>query len=45
MILAVGTRFNYIIQFGRAPRFAADVKVIHVDVNPAQLGWNRPVDV
>jgi thiamine pyrophosphate-dependent acetolactate synthase large subunit-like protein len=45
VILAVGTRFNYIIQFGRAPRFAADVKVIHVDVNPSQLGWNRPVDV
>ncbi len=45
VLLAVGTRFNYMLQFGRAPRFAADLKVIHVDVNPAQLGWNRAVDV
>ena len=33
------------IQFGRPPRFGADVKVIHVDVNPAELGHNRDVDV
>jgi thiamine pyrophosphate-dependent acetolactate synthase large subunit-like protein len=45
VVLAVGTRFNYVIQFGRPPRFARDLKVIHVDVNPAQLGHNRPVDV
>jgi acetolactate synthase-1/2/3 large subunit len=45
VLLAVGTRFNYVIQFGRAPRFAPELKVIHVDVNPAELGHNRPVDV
>ena len=45
VVLAVGTRFNYVLQFGRPPRFAADLKVIHVDVNPGQLGWNRRVDV
>jgi thiamine pyrophosphate-dependent acetolactate synthase large subunit-like protein len=45
VVLAVGTRFNWVIQFGRPPRFAADMKVIHVDVNPAQLGHNREVDV
>jgi acetolactate synthase-1/2/3 large subunit len=45
VILAVGTRFNYVIQFGRAPRFAADLKVIHVDINPTELGHNRPADV
>jgi acetolactate synthase-1/2/3 large subunit len=45
VVLAVGTRFNWVIQFGRPPRFAADLKVIHVDVNPAQLGHNRAVDV
>jgi len=45
VVLAVGTRFNYVVQFGRAPRFAADLKVIHVDVNPAQLGLNRAADV
>jgi acetolactate synthase-1/2/3 large subunit len=45
VVLAVGTRFNWMVQFGRPPRFAADLKVIHVDVNPAQLGHNRAVDV
>ena len=45
VILAVGTRFNYVVQFGRPPRFATDLKVIHVDVNPAELGHNREPDV
>ncbi|PYN06458.1 MAG: hypothetical protein DME02_15755 [Candidatus Rokuibacteriota bacterium] len=44
-VLAVGTRFDWMIQFGRPPRFSADMKVIHVDVDPAELGHNRPVDV
>ncbi|HEV8616317.1 MAG TPA: thiamine pyrophosphate-binding protein, partial [Methylomirabilota bacterium] len=45
VVLVVGTRFNWVIQFGRPPRFAADLKVIHVDINPTQLGHNRAVDV
>ncbi len=45
VLLAVGTRFNFVIQFGRPPRFAADAKVIHVDVNPTELNHNRPADV
>jgi thiamine pyrophosphate-dependent acetolactate synthase large subunit-like protein len=45
VVLNVGSRFNYVIQFGRPPRWAADVKVIQVDVDPAELGHNRPADV
>lgn len=45
VLLAVGTRFNFVIQFGSPPRFPADMQVIQVDVNPAELGHNRPVDV
>jgi thiamine pyrophosphate-dependent acetolactate synthase large subunit-like protein len=45
VLVAVGTRFDWMIQFGRPPRFGADLKVIHVDVNPAELGHNREVDV
>jgi acetolactate synthase-1/2/3 large subunit len=45
VLLAVGTRFNYVLQFGRPPRFAADLKVIQVDVDPSELGHNRVVDV
>jgi acetolactate synthase-1/2/3 large subunit len=45
VVVAVGTRFDWMIQFGRPPRFGANLKVIHVDVNPAELGHNREVDV
>ncbi len=45
VLLVVGTRFNFVIQFGRPPRFAADAKVIHVDVNPTELNHNRQADV
>ncbi len=45
LLVVVGTRFNWVIQYGRPPRFAKDAKAIHVDIDPAQLGQNRPVDV
>ena len=45
LLVTIGTRFNWVVQFGRPPRFAKDLKVVHVDINPTQLGWNRPVDV
>jgi acetolactate synthase-1/2/3 large subunit len=45
VLLVVGTRFNYVVQFGSAPRFAADSKVIHVDIDPTELNHNRTADV
>jgi acetolactate synthase-1/2/3 large subunit len=45
VLVNIGTRFNYIVQFGRPPRFAENVKVIQVDVDPTAFGRNRPVDV
>src|SRR6185503_7563215 len=45
VILSIGTRFNYVVQFLKAPRFAGNLKVIQVDANPTELGHNRPVDV
>jgi acetolactate synthase-1/2/3 large subunit len=45
VLLVVGTRFNYVIQFGGAPRFAAGSKVIHVDIDPEELNHNRVADV
>src|SRR5436853_3874473 len=44
VLLAVGTRFNYVLQFGRPPRFAAGPTGLHGDVNPSQLGGTRRVD-
>ena len=43
--LVVGTRFNWIIQFARPPRFGKDMKVIRVDVDAAGMSQNRDVDV
>lgn len=43
--LFLGTRFNYVISYARSPRFNADAKVIQVNVDPAEIGKNRPVDV
>ena len=43
--LVVGTRFNWIIQFARPPRFGKDMKIIRVDVDATGITQNRDVDV
>ena len=45
VILTVGTRFNFIVSFGHAPRFAGDVQVIQIDTDATEIGRNRPVDL
>ncbi len=45
VVLVVGTRMNFIIGFGQAPRWAEDVKIIQVDISDEEIGRNRPVDV
>jgi thiamine pyrophosphate-dependent acetolactate synthase large subunit-like protein len=45
VVLIVGTRMNFIIGFGQAPRWAEDVKIIQVDISDEEIGRNRPVDV
>ena len=45
VIVSVGTRFNWIIQFGHPPRFGKDIKVIRVDIDQTDMGHNREVDV
>ena len=45
VLLVVGTRFNFVVQFGRPPRFAAGARIIHVDINPTELNHNREADV
>jgi thiamine pyrophosphate-dependent acetolactate synthase large subunit-like protein len=44
-LLVVGTRFNYMLAYGQSPRFNPNVKVIQVDIDPAEIGHNRAVDV
>ena len=36
-ILMVGGRFNWIFQFGRAPRFAQSVRLAQIDISPEEM--------
>lgn len=45
VILVIGTRFNFIMAYGRPPRYQKDVKVIQVDIDPSEIGRNRPIQV
>ncbi len=45
VVLVVGTRFNFIIGFGRPPRFAEDVQFIQIDIADEEIGRNRPVEL
>ena len=44
LILAIGARFDDRIT-GRLDTFAPHAKIIHIDIDPAEIGKNVPVDV
>jgi len=44
LIIALGVRFSDRIT-GNAKKFATDAKVIHIDIDPAEIGKNVPVDI
>ena len=44
LLIAVGTRFDDRVT-GRLDSFAPDAKIIHADIDPAEIGKNRVVDV
>ncbi|MBI4776998.1 MAG: thiamine pyrophosphate-binding protein [Deltaproteobacteria bacterium] len=45
VILFMGVRLNFVLGFGRPPRFNPDARTIQVDVAPQEIGRNRPIDV
>ncbi|MBI4337407.1 MAG: thiamine pyrophosphate-binding protein [Chloroflexi bacterium] len=45
VILVMATRLNYQLGYGRPPMFPENVKVIQVDIEPSEIGRNRPVEV
>ncbi len=45
LVLVVGTPLDFRIGYGTEPTFAAGAKVIQVDVDAAEIGRNRPIDV
>ena len=44
LLIAVGTRFDDRVT-GKLETFARHAKVIHADIDPAEIGKNKPVDV
>jgi acetolactate synthase-1/2/3 large subunit len=44
LLIAVGVRFDDRVT-GKLATFASRAKVIHIDIDPAEIGKNRPVDV
>jgi thiamine pyrophosphate-dependent acetolactate synthase large subunit-like protein len=45
LILAVGTRANYVHSHLSPPRFRADAKLIQVDIDASEIGLGRPCNV
>jgi acetolactate synthase-1/2/3 large subunit len=41
--MVVGTRMNWILGFGQ--RYAENAKIIHIDIEPEEIGHNRGADV
>jgi acetolactate synthase-1/2/3 large subunit len=44
LVLVVGTRLNYVLDFGRPPRVSEGARLIQVDIDPDELGRTRDVD-
>ena len=43
VILLLGARLNWILHFGKPPRFSPDVKIIQVDICAEELDVNKTV--
>jgi len=45
VLLAVGVRFEELLGYGTGDFYAPDTKVISVDIEPSEIGRNRPIDL
>lgn len=45
LVLVLGTRLDAALSFGGPPTFGKKAKVIQVDIEPREIGRNRPVEV
>jgi len=45
VVLVLGTPLDFRLGYGRPPTFAEDAKVAMIDVDPVELGRNRPLEL
>ncbi|MCH2172855.1 thiamine pyrophosphate-dependent enzyme [Myxococcota bacterium] len=45
LVVLLGARLNWIMHFGKPPRFSADVKTIQIDIAAEEIGRNVPAEV
>ncbi len=45
MLLAIGVRFEEVLGYGAGNFYAPAVRVISVDIEPTEIGRNRPIDI
>ena len=45
LLILLGGRMFYDLEYGQAPKLSATAKIVQIDIDPTNLGYNRPVDV
>ncbi len=45
VVVVVGTPFDFRLNYGGEPTFSAESKIIQIDIDPTEIGRNRPVEV
>jgi acetolactate synthase-1/2/3 large subunit len=45
LLVMLGARFDYVIEYGEPPILSRDVPVVQVDIEPEEIGYNRDVDL
>ena len=45
VVFLMGARFNWIMHFGKPPRFNKKVRVVQLDISPEAIGNNVPAEV
>jgi oxalyl-CoA decarboxylase len=44
VVMLIGARLNWLLAHGQPPRWSAGAKFIQVDIDPAEIDSNRPID-
>lgn len=45
LVVVVGTRLNYVVSYAEPPRFAADARLVRIDIDPAEIDSSLRLDL